>query len=78
MIDSVFLRSLIQATDAMFTGWTAKIIAANHAPGIFSFTRTSHSSSAAMICCVTLPTWYPIAWSLYTRYSSQSVLQVTG
>ena len=44
--DSVFLISAIRATELTQTGWTAKIAAASHAPGIFNRTSKREQNRA--------------------------------
>src|SRR5438045_516111 len=49
-MESVFFRSVIQATDSTFTGCTTKSSAAHQAPGIFSRASTRQSRMALKEC----------------------------
>src|ERR1051326_779755 len=48
--DSVFFNSETQATEAAQTGWTAKIIAASHAPRTFTRISTRQSNTEFPPC----------------------------
>ena len=56
-MESVFLRSVIQATDSTFTGWSANTSAASQAAGTASRRSTRHSITALAACSRTLVTW---------------------
>ena len=53
----MFFRSLIQATLSTHTGCTAKIAAANHAPGTASRTKSRQASTAVAACISQFTTW---------------------
>jgi len=49
-MESVFLRSAIQATEATHTGWMAQTEAATQAPGTARRASTRQSSTAPRAC----------------------------